>query len=600
MIALDILFIELNSRAIIQNNTLIQNSVFRKNGTIYFIRKNSSIQLYHVVFIRNKWKYCLLAMKSNSSAIIRNNVLIENNSWRVYNAVTNSRIQLNHVVFKRNILAQGLLYTESNSSAIIQNNTLIKNNISWLVYGIVKNSSIQLNHVEFSRNKFDQALLFIAWNSSAIIQNNILIENNISLFLNIMSYSNAIIQNGNLTENNLIYTYQVKNNSTIQLINVTFIGNVLQKNFLTVVSSSRATLINISMVENTFNRMFVAHSSDLEIDTIFIKKNALYQLIWVAKCKVSFELMKIRENNVTFDMIYAENSAGRITNTYIENFNNILVSAFRTTCTFLGNGNIYFEITNITITVLWSSEVLTFAPPIIQLCGNVSLSNVKLLITSLFEIVKILQYSTKDVLLSENGSVITVTNNYKFSSMFISCTKASVKYIIKSDTFQCIPCARGTYGLNNGSLNTSLSFQSKKITKHESTNFTCLACPVGASCTAFIRSKSNFYGYKTKEQKLKFLPCPSGFCCTGNQCRTINSCNKNRIGTLCGRCIESYVESYLSNECISIHSCKNFPKFWQLYCISASVLATFLYYMKDFITLIKTIVSNFSKIFKPC
>ena len=153
----------------------------------------------------------------------------------------------------------------------------------------------------------------------------------------------------------------------------------------------------------------------------------------------------------------------------------------------------------------------------------------KLLVTSLFE-TEILQYSTKDVPLSENGVVKTFTIKYIFSSLFISCTKASLKHITETDTFQCVPCARGTYTLNNGSLNTSFSFESKIITKHENTNFTCLDCPVGANCAASIRSKSNFYGYRTKGQKLKFLPCPRGFCCTGNQCHTIDSCNKTGLG----------------------------------------------------------------------
>ena len=134
----------------------------------------------------------------------------------------------------------------------------------------------------------------------------------------------------------------------------------------------------------------------------------------------------------------------------------------------------------------------------------------------------------------------------------------------------------------------------------ENTNTTCVDCPVGANCTAFIKSKSNFYGYETKNHKLKFLPCPIGFCCTGSQCTTIKSCNKNRIGTLCGRCIDGYVESFLSADCIPIYFCQNFAKFWLSYCTYALILATFLYYMKDSVTLIKTAGSNFGRIFKSC
>ena len=147
-------------------------------------------------------------------------------------------------------------------------------------------------------------------------------------------------------------------------------------------------------------------------------------------------------------------------------------------------------------------------------------------------------------------------------------------------------------------LNVLLNLPSKRITKHYSTNFTCLDCPVGGNCTVSIRSKINFCGYKTNRQKVSLLLCPRDFCCTGSQCSTIRSSNRNRVRTLCGSCIESYVERFLSSECISVDSCQNFPKFWLLYCFYASILATISYYLKGFSTLIKTTGRNSSKIFK--
>ena len=305
--------------------------------------------------------------------------------------------------------------------------------------------------------------------------------------------------------------------------------------------------------------------------------------------------MKIRENNVTNDMINVEHSAGRMANTFIENTDNFFTSAFTNTWTYSGNRYFPFEITN--TEVIWKHELSVSAQPIIQLSGNISLSNVKLLVTSPF-VAEILRYSTEDIKrLLENGSVRFLPNTYTISSLFIICAKASVKYIKRADRFRCMPCAWGTYTLNNESLNINTSLNFKNINKSEKTNFTCLNCPVGANFTASIKSKSNFYEYKTKEQDLKLLPCPTGFCCTCNQCNTIKSCNKKRIGTLCGRCMESYVESFLSTECISVHSCENFTKFWLFYCIYALVLAAFLYYTKDFISLIKTTVR---KILKSC
>ena len=566
-----IVSINLKSKVLITNNTLIENDIFQNAYSI----SRSLMKVNNTNFRGNK--ITSLTLAESQSFIYLDIVIFTNNhvSFDVFNIYADSKLKMYNAEFRQNNLYT-LLYLAS-SNFIIQNNTMIENNVSWVVYYITKNSSIKLNHVAFTRNKLECYLLIIASNSSAIIQNNTMIENNVSWAV-----------------------YFVIKNSKIQLMNLTFIQNRLNKNFLVMVWSSSAKLINNRIVGNSLHRMFFAQSCFLEIDTIFIKNNTLSQLIRVLACKFSFELMKIREHNVKDDMIYSENSAGTMANTYIKNSDNFLVSAITSTCTYLEKSNYSFEITNAEI--VWNSEVLVStrpARPVIQLCGYVVLSNVKLLVTSILK-TEILQYSTKEVTVSENGFVETFINKNIFSSLFIGCTKASVKHITKADTFQCAPCERGTYTLNNGSLNISISIQSKTNTQHESTNITCLDCPIGSNRSASIKSKSNFYGYQTKEQKLKFLPCPKGFCCTGNQCHTVDSCNKNRIGTLCGRCIEDYVENYLSTDCISINSCQNLSKFWLVYCISALILATLLYYMKDFITLIKTTVGNFSNIFKLC
>lgn len=94
------------------------------------------------------------------------------------------------------------------------------------------------------------------------------------------------------------------------------------------------------------------------------------------------------------------------------------------------------------------------AQPTIQLSGNTSLSNIKVLPTSPFE-VEILQYSTKEIKRSVNRFPETFPNIYNISSLFIACMKATVKHIPEVGSFQCIPCQHGTYTLNNESLNTS-------------------------------------------------------------------------------------------------------------------------------------------------
>lgn len=108
------------------------------------------------------------------------------------------------------------------------------------------------------------------------------------------------------------------------------------------------------MVGNSLDRTFLAKLSYLGIDKIFIKNNTFSQIIRVVKCNVSFESMKIRENNVTHCMIYVENSVGRMANTYMKNCDNFVAYTFATTFTYLEKRYLPFEITNTEI--VWNNE----------------------------------------------------------------------------------------------------------------------------------------------------------------------------------------------------------------------------------------------------
>ena len=367
---------------------------------------------------------------------------------------------------------------------------------------------------------------------------------------------------------------------------------------LWLILNSSAIIINNTVLGNNINaRLFVADSSHLGIDRIFIENNTFTQLISAVISNVILNSMKVKKNNIRKDIISVESTAGRINDTYIENCDNFLTSAVTIRNKYTRDGFFPFEIKNTEI--LWNYELQFSARPVIRLTGNVSFLNVRLLVTSI-SVIEILRYSTmQKILPGLTSSEILISSTFNITSLFINCTNANVKQI-KLGTWQCIPCGWGKYTVSSGSLKISTGFQRNKAIVGENTSFTCLDCPIGANCTGFTKSKSNFYGYRTKEQRLNFLPCPSRFCCTGSQCYTINSCNKNRVGTLCGRCNESYTENFLSTNCISVHSCQTFSKFWLLYCIYALTIGTFLYYMKDFMDLMRTIGSKMSKIFKSC
>ena len=568
-----LLIIRSNSSAEIRNNSLMKNYV---SEAVYHLSDTSNLQLTNVDFIRNNVTKTMLFMRSNSSAMIYNNTLTENNFLgQVYYLNKNSIIHLNHVAFTRNKLMLNLLLMETNSSAIIQNNTLNENNFSSPVYHLYDRNTIHMNHVAFTRNKLMTNLLVMKSNSSSIIQNNTLTENNFSCTV-----------------------YFLFENNTIHLNHVVFIRNRVKMRFLHMILNCVAKLINNTIVGNNVNKtMVLGYSSYLGIDTILMESNTFSRSIFLSNCSTSLDSIQIKGNKVMNDIIYVVNTGGKMTNSHIENSGNLMASAVSITCTYSGCKDFSFEITNFKIE--WSYQLLHSVRPIVKLHEKVMLLDIKLLVTSITEI-EVLRYSIQDVILPKKTGLQIVTNVNNISSLFIGCVKANVKHFTALGTWRCVPCARGTYTINNGSLKISTNFESNKTIVLENANCSCLDCPVGANCTVSIKSKSNFYGYKTKEEKLEFLPCPNGFCCTGNQCNTVRSCNKKRFDTLCGRCIEGYMESFLSTNCVLIRSCQTFAKFWLVYFIYVLTLATFLYYMKDFLSLIKSMGSKVSKIFQPC
>ena len=177
----NLLVMESNSSAIIQNNTLTENNV---SFPVCYLNDGNTIHLNHVAFTRNKFLGNLLVMESNSSAIIQNNTHTENNvennfSFPVYYLYDRNTIHLNHVTLTRNKLRESLLAMKSNSSAIIQTNTLTENNVSFPVYYLNDGNTIHLNHSVFIRNRVEIDLLHMISNCVAKLINNTIVGNNI-------------------------------------------------------------------------------------------------------------------------------------------------------------------------------------------------------------------------------------------------------------------------------------------------------------------------------------------------------------------------------------------------------------------------------------
>ena len=570
----------INSCAMDIQNLLVKNCKGPSNARLQqtfplFLVQNSLVIMRDTEVIGNSIMTFMFA-ESKSHISIQNSVFINNHFTKaIYNISKNSNLGTDNSSFLRNNIFV-LLFLESNSSAIIQKNTLTENNVSLVVYGVHETGTIQLKDVNFTRNNLKVYLLALLSNSSAIVQKNTLTENNVS---------------GTV--------YDAYEMSTIQLKDVNFTQNNLKK-YLHLSLNSSVTVKNNTITANSiYYGVFNVHNSALRIDAILLHSNTFMDYFMFARSSsnIGLNLMRIRENIFKKDIIHIKSSIVSLANAYIENYDNYSVSAISVTCAYEGQGCFFFDFTNSKI--VWSNKLSLPTRPIIELAGSIIISNVNVSVASKQQI-EVMRYSTKYVEIPYHTVIQCYSNAYNISSLFITCTRANVKHMSEFNTFRCIPCVQDTYTLNNGSIKMlSRRLENKKHEfQNESTDFICSDCPVGANCTEYIKSKSNFYGFKTRQQEVTFVPCPWNYCCNTNLCKKINSCNKGRTGPLCGRCSKNNTESFLSRNCISVNSCQSFAIFWLIYCVYAFSLATCLYYMKELIVLIKTTGSKVSKVYK--
>ena len=96
---------------------------------------------------------------------------------------------------------------------------------------------------------------------------------------------------------------------------------------------------NTIVGNNMHNQVFSVYSSNLGFDSIFLDNNTVKKyFIWASFCNnVSLDLKRIKENRFENGIIHMKNCAGRLANTYIENYVHVSVSAISVTCNYEGH-----------------------------------------------------------------------------------------------------------------------------------------------------------------------------------------------------------------------------------------------------------------------
>ena len=152
----------------------------------------------------------------------------------------------------------------------------------------------------------------------------------------------------------------------------------------------------------------------------------------------------------------------------------------------------------------------------------------------------------------------------------------------------CRSCGSNNYSIVSPSISWNLSKRA-----FNDPTITCAPCPFGATCEQGIKSKGNYWGYKTKNNYIKFLYCPTLYCCTSlSTCLSYNTCHQNRHNRLCGECIEGYSTGLFGqSQCIENSSCNN-RCFWIFYILLIGFYILFFMYLQEIIVFIKGIIQK--------
>ena len=263
--------------------------------------------------------------------------------------------------------------------------------------------------------------------------------------------------------------------------------------------------------------------------------------------------------------------------------------------------NTNFTMTNATIE--WANVNNTH-PPLVDIYlgdGFFTLQNASITSYSIYGVtVAAIEIGSEATLKSSiiKDIILKCTDNSNSSHHIEGSIRGNIMYA------KCDPCEINTYTRQrsflklemetdlNASIQTDESsylnlFERVKV-MDRSRDFKCHNCPIGGSCKNGIVSSGNFYGYSIHDGTVVFKTCPKNYCCSMKDCYNIDSCRFNRVGVLCGSCVEGYQEDLFSENCIKIKDCKNNILFWILFVTMSLIVCVIFLFFKDIIMLCKS------------
>ena len=152
----------------------------------------------------------------------------------------------------------------------------------------------------------------------------------------------------------------------------------------------------------------------------------------------------------------------------------------------------------------------------------------------------------------------------------------------------CRKCGSNSYSIESASI----SWDSFKWAFNDQT-IVCTPCPYEAICEKGIKSKGNYWGYKTKKDLVDFIYCPTLYCCTSpSSCLSYNTCYQNRHNRLCGECTDGYSTGLFGHSrCIENSFCNN-SYFWIVYIFLIGFYMLFFMYLQEILLFIKRVIQK--------
>ena len=159
------------------------------------------------------------------------------------------------------------------------------------------------------------------------------------------------------------------------------------------------------------------------------------------------------------------------------------------------------------------------------------------------------EFDNSSLMTCPQGFSLTNFDNSYMRDELYGCTTS-----VTSIRLFCQQCNSKFYSIQFG--------QSKGLNINK--GFVCSPCPYGANCLSSVKSKDDFWGYKSgfHPPTLTFIRCPVDYCKSPKPgSDSYNACQGKRSGVMCGTCSRGYTETLLSTRCTLAKDCKQYW-FW--------------------------------------